>query len=958
MNTNRAVATQTEQPFIARAICRFSIPIIFGWLAITVLVTLAVPSLEKVGQDHSISMTPEEAPSIQAMKRMGRVFRESDSDNAAMIVLESDPPLADDAHKYYAGLIRKLKDDPRHVQHVQDFWGDPLTAAGAQSADGKATYVQLDLAGNQGEALAAESIDAVRDIVAQTPPPNGLKVYLTGPSVLIADMHATGDKSLVLITATTVLVILVLLLAVYRSIVTTILLLLLVGIEFVAARGTVALLGDLGVIGLSTFAVNLLTSLVLAAGTDYGIFLLGRYQEARQAGEDRETAYYTTYRGVAHVILGSGLTIAGATCCLSFTRLPYFQSLGIPCAAGTLVAVAAALTLGPAVLTVGSRHGLFDPKRMIKVRGWRRVGAVVTRWPAPVLAATCGVALVGLLALPGYKTSYNDRRYVPDYIPANAGYSAADRHFSQARMKPEIMLIEADHDMRDPADMLVLNRLAKGVLAVPGVSRVQAITRPDGTTLPHTTLPFMISMQNASMVQNSTFQTQRMDDLLRQADELAKMIDTMQRMYDLMSQLVATTHHLTGETHDMQAITAELRDHISDFEDFFRPLRSYFYWEKHCYGIPACFSIRSIFDTLDGVDLISDKLQEMVKDLDRLDALLPQLLMQIPPMIDSMQSMRTMMLTMHSTGSGVLGQMKENSKDPSAMGQAFDAAENDDSFYLPPEVFDNRDFKRGMEMFLSADGKAARLFILHRGDPATPEGFARVNAIKAAAEEALKTTPLENATISLGGTAAVFKDISDGAKYDLMIAAISSLCLIFIIMLVITRSFAAALVIVGTVVLSLGASFGLSVLLWQHIIGMELHWLVLAMSVIILLAVGSDYNLLLVARFKQEIDAGLNTGIIRAIGGTGKVVTNAGLVFAFTMASMAVSELRVLGQVGTTIGLGLLFDTLVVRAFMTPSIAALLGRWFWWPLLVRRRPASALPRPTGPRPLVRALLGD
>ena len=69
------------------------------------------------------------------------------------------------------------------------------------------------------------------------------------------------------------------------------------------------------------------------------------------------------------------------------------------------------------------------------------------------------------------------------------------------------------------------------------------------------------------------------------------------------------------------------------------------------------------------------------------------------------------------------------------------------------------------------------------------------------------------------------------------------------------------------------------------------------------------------------------------MGGTGKVVTNAGLVFAFTMASMMVSDLRIIGQIGTTIGLGLLFDTLIVRAFMTPSIAALLGRWFWWPQL-------------------------
>jgi RND superfamily putative drug exporter len=128
------------------------------------------------------------------------------------------------------------------------------------------------------------------------------------------------------------------------------------------------------------------------------------------------------------------------------------------------------------------------------------------------------------------------------------------------------------------------------------------------------------------------------------------------------------------------------------------------------------------------------------------------------------------------------------------------------------------------------------------------------------------------------------------------------------------------------------------------------------MSVIILLAVGSDYNLLLVSRMKEEIGAGINTGIIRAMGGTGKVVTTAGLVFAATMASMVVSDLRIIGQIGTTIGLGLLFDTLIVRSFMTPSIAALLGRWFWWPQRVRQRPASALLEPLGPRPLVRSLL--
>jgi RND superfamily putative drug exporter len=181
--------------------------------------------------------------------------------------------------------------------------------------------------------------------------------------------------------------------------------------------------------------------------------------------------------------------------------------------------------------------------------------------------------------------------------------------------------------------------------------------------------------------------------------------------------------------------------------------------------------------------------------------------------------------------------------------------------------------------------------------------------------------------------------MQEGSNYDLIVAGVSALCLIFIIMLILTRSVIAALVIVGTVLLSLGASFGLSVLIWQYLLGIQLHWMILGMSVIILLAVGSDYNLLLVSRFKEEIHAGLKTGIIRSMAGTGSVVTSAGLVFAFTMMSMVVSDLRVVGQVGTTIGLGLLFDTLVVRSFMTPSIAALLGRWFWWPQRVRSRPA-------------------
>jgi RND superfamily putative drug exporter len=463
-------------------------------------------------------------------------------------------------------------------------------------------------------------------------------------------------------------------------------------------------------------------------------------------------------------------------------------------------------------------------------------------------------------------------------------------------------------------------------------------------------------MQNAAQLQNITYMKERVNDMLKQADLMTKQIALTKRMYELQQQLNAITHHTIGVTKEMSAITDELEDHISDFEDFFRPIRSYFYWDKHCADIPICKALKSVFDSIDAIDAQSDKLHENLRYLDKLDVLLPEINQLILPIIATMEYARTTVLATHSTMSGIISEVDESTQNATAMGQAFDAAKNDDSFFLPPEVFQNPDFQRAMNSFLSPDGKAARFIISHKGDPATPEGIARIDQIRGAAEEALKTTPLEDAKIYIAGTASTFKDFRDGSDYDLWIAGVGALCLIFIIMLIITRSLIAALAIVGTVALSLGASFGLSVLVWQYVLGIKLHWMVLPMSVIILLAVGSDYNLLLVSRIKEEIAAGINTGIIRAMGGTGKVVTNAGLVFAFTMTSMAVSDLRILAQVGTTIGLGLMFDTLVVRSFMTPSIAALLGRWFWWPQIVRPRPASYMLRPLGPRPLVRSML--
>ncbi len=397
--------------------------------------------------------------------------------------------------------------------------------------------------------------------------------------------------------------------------------------------------------------------------------------------------------------------------------------------------------------------------------------------------------------------------------------------------------------------------------------------------------------------------------------------------------------HKTALTiEDLQKVSDDVRDDVSNLDDFFRPIKSYFYWEKHCFDIPICWTFRSVFDTVDQIDKLADDIQDAKMSIEEIDKTFPQIIAQLKATADDTEALQQKLVNSYGSADLQSLQTEQTFDDSINVGNDWDKSRSDDFFYIPHEGFDNEDVKTGMKLMMSPDGKAARFIVTHEGDAMGPEGVEHVEQFPDAIKTILKETSLAGARVYIGGSGANDKDIKEYAMSDLLIAAIAAFVLIFLIMLFITRSLVAALVIPGTVAFSYAGAFGLSILMWQHLIGLHLHWLVLPLTFIILVAVGSDYNLLLINRVKEEIHAGLHTGLIRALGSTGGVVTSAGLVFAFTMLAMLTSDLRTIGQVGSTVCIGLLLDTLIVRSFVVPSILSILGPWFWWPTLVRRRP--------------------
>jgi RND superfamily putative drug exporter len=329
---------------LARLTSRYAVMIIGLWILAAAAANFAVPQLERVVDTHARSFMPPGAPSAEAAARAAQLFNQTPSNNFVYVVLERNQRLTQQDRQFYDALTASLGSDQHHVYAVTDLWSQPATAAGAQSSDGKAVSVMVRLAGMLGTAQARDSVDAVRGTIHKLAPPLGLEVHVTGPGATIVDEFSAIDRQMLGITAATIGLILLLLLVVYRSPVAAAIPLISVGLALALARAVVAALGQSNVLEVSLFSVALMAAMTLGAGTDYAIFLLGRYHEGRRNGIAPAQALTQAYRSIAPVVIGSALTVSVALACLVFAKVGSFRSAGLPCSIGILATMVAALT--------------------------------------------------------------------------------------------------------------------------------------------------------------------------------------------------------------------------------------------------------------------------------------------------------------------------------------------------------------------------------------------------------------------------------------------------------------------------------------------------------------------------------------------------------------------------------------------------------------------------------------
>lgn len=989
--------------------------VLLFWVAVAAGLNVAIPQLEVTVHKYSAPFIPADLPGVQGLTAMATEFGTPVSSAQGSVVIANDRGIGPADQHYYAELVARLQRDTQHVAYVIDTYGHPAARAVGLSPDGKAINLLIGETGGIGSTQAQRSTDRIREIINEVPHPPGTSVELTGTAPALSDLYTGIDKSLLVITAVSVALITVLMLLTYRSAGVAMVPLLTLGLSLGIARPIISLLGEHHMVPVSNFSIAIMTAMVLGAATDYAIFAVAGYHEARRLGRGAGDSAVASAIRVTRIITASTLTIVAASGAMIFCKVGIFVTAGPATALAIAATCLVSLTLPPALLHLLGSRGWVEPRPSREQR-WRSIGGWVMRRAMPLSAVALVMLIAAAAVLPTMIVGFDENRMQLRATDSRSGYDTVIRHWGVNEAAQEFLLVRADHDMRNTNDLAALESIAIAVSNLDQVAYVRSITRPEGKPIPESAIGYQtrtvanglgdahkqLAEASPQLKALAAGVTQLNTGAAAAAQRVPALVDGTQRVVNLANGVLdaltsaqRTLATATDSTIDISQATAMLRAAVgalttasgevrsaqqrqassaASLSEVFGPLLEP--GTPACTANPSCAAARTAFTNLDRATnggashaiwsaIATDVLPAGIGDsapaalaqaddaLARLQGLLAGLDGLSPQQMKARLGQLTAGVNELSTGinqlSGGLGQIKTGTDQVITMTtklqeglgdatgyltQLSDATADGPGrgFYLPEQGLRSDRFVDGARMLMSPDGRSARMLVVWRINPYSDEALNTAASIPAAARTAAHSTVLANAQFDGFGLASVSAQMRTQVLHDFWLFGLVAVIGVSLVLIVLLRALVAPAVMVATVVLSFGAAAGVSVLLWQHLLGIPVDWSVLPVSFMMLVAVGADYSMLFADRIREEATGNSTMrGVLRAFGSTGSVITTAGLVFAITMFALMSGSVITLLQIGSTVGIGLLLDIAVVRTIFIPAAMTLLGERMWWP---------------------------
>jgi RND superfamily putative drug exporter len=957
---------------------RFRFAILVAWIVAGAAAMAFAPSLSKVGSTDQSTFLPPTTESIQARDLLEQAFPKEVSAGSATITFSRDSGLTD-ADRSYIGQVGSWvasADAPAGlrdiVSSVQTPETDPQLAPMMRSSDDTLEMMTVNLTVS---AMAGGAGGAVDDLRAhlQATVPTGMQVHVTGSAGISLDyMNAVlrGTDSTLLVTIVLVVVILLL---VYRAPLAALIPLVTIAAAFLVSRGVLGYLAQAGW-RISSLLDTFVVVLVFGVGTDYTIFLISRFREEVSRG-DWHAASQATVKRIGAVITASAATVIVGLGSMAFGQFGMIQTTGPALAIAIFVTLVAGLTLTPALLGIFG-HYLFWPRHerdesAVNPRSFfARLATAVSHRPALVTAALVVALLIPVAAIPAMRTSFDAVSDLPTTSDARAGFELVADRMGKGKIMPVTAVIDtgAGTDLLAPGTLGQVRDATTALASVTGVQSVSSLISPAGDgSVPDGYVP---SKQLETMASGFAPSGGGIEELLKPkvTTSLQSAADYVDALASPFPEVASSADYATVQA-DLQAAPA-LISRLREAGRVSIQLRTL----TTVVGSPAVPGV----DPAAALRAVGGYLQELVAAYPATatepafaGARAALISLQTAPSAGAVRDLSTALGSLATTfdaqpdavlfpkslpaspqSTALMQQIAATfgklPGDLRSLAARYAALPND--LFIPTTLAGDSgaQVQAAVTAYLSKDGTVTRLFIITRDDPYSIPAFETVRR----ARETL--APLASGLGTggqafVGGPTAELADTQTALNTDFQRVAVITVLGVLVVLILLLRAIVAPVYLVLTVLLSYLCTLGLTSWLYQSAFGQPgVNFFLPLMVFVLLVALGSDYNIFLMSRVREESrDRPIREGIRIASGRTGAVITSAGLILAGTFGSMASAPLVVLFQIGVAVGVGVMIDTFVVRSILVPALTTLVGDRAWWPSQRRSGPVSSQQAPIG-----------
>jgi RND superfamily putative drug exporter len=923
--------------WIGVVVQRWPWAVIGFWIALAAVLSVTIPPLTEMASKRPVPILPNDAPVLVTTRQISQAFNQSGSENenVLLVVLTDDNGLNPSDLSTYRTLADNLRPDTHHIVMLQDFIHTPALREAMTSKDHKAWYLPMVLSGGVGTPELHEGFGRVADIVKQSVAGTTLTANLTGPAASGDDLMYVGIRDMHVIETAVVLMVLIILFVIYRNPLTMMLPLITIGVSVGVAQSIVAGIAELG-LGVSSQTITLMTTMMAGAGIDYAVFLISRYHDYLRQGMPSDEAVAKALTSIGKVIAGSAATVSITFLGMVFTHLGAFRNVGPALACSIGVALLAALTFLPALMVLAGRRGWIKPRRDLTTRFWRRSGIRIVRRPVAHLIGSLTVLIILAGCAMFARFNYDDSKTLPHSVESSVGYKTLAEHFPLNATIPEYLVVQSSQDLRKPPSLVDLKQMEQRVGHLPDIAAIHGAPVPTPKSTDKKSADKK-SADDGVTIGSSKGSTDKGDkDDKSDGGGADGFPNVASLLYSVASTETSTPDMgLPPELAALAPPTAPAKQ-VDDTATFVSTVRAL--------GFAMSLDVAEIANTVDASPVtVLDVVAITTRDGGALKKMsdFAEQLENFPDAntVESASRNVRQILDNVSNDLRVLGNDDTGEKQRTAETQK-DAHNYADAIHqmidgvkdlIKQTEHTGGGLNSALTAFISPDGHTARYLVQTKLYPFGTDAMDQIHGIIDAARGPHPDAMFKEASISASGVTAMLRDTRAYYGQDINLIIVMTILIVFLILVALLRAVVAPLYLIASVVISYLSALGVGVIVFQFILGQDLTWSIPGLTFIVLVAMGADYNLLLISRLREESPHGLRSGVIRTVGSTGGVITAAGVIFAASMFGMLFASISTLVQAGFIIGTGLLLDTFLVRTITVPAIAVLVGKANWWP---------------------------